>query len=97
MIYTKEVKQMIELMLKASKKEILPRWGKVKAKQKGGKKRFKDIVTKADIKTSSFILKNIRKKFPGSYSEEHKYSDRFNYDLIWQIFSCFRNYLFARS
>ncbi|MBR9683149.1 hypothetical protein GOV03_01260 [Candidatus Woesearchaeota archaeon] len=83
--YRKEVEEMINLLRNASNREILPRWGKVNAKQKGDKKGFKDIVTEADTEASKYILDKIRSKFPGSYSEEHKFSDRFQHDLIWQI------------
>lgn len=83
--YVNEVEEMIGLIREASKNEILPRFGKVVGEEKGEKKGFKDIVTQADLKSSEYILNKIRPKFPGSYSEEHKFEDRFNYDLIWQI------------
>lgn len=84
-LYKKEVEEMLGLLREAAKKEILPRWGRINAKQKGTLRRFKDIVTEADTKASEYILSRIRTKFPGSYSEEQKFPDRFDYDLIWQI------------
>lgn len=80
-----EVKYMVGLLRSAAKNEILPRWGKVTVSEKGQIKKFRDIVTEADIEASKFILDDIRKKFPGSYSEEHKYDDRFENDMLWQI------------
>ena len=47
--------------------------------------RFVDLVTDADRGASEYILSHIRKKFPGSYSEEHKYPDRFEHELLWQL------------
>lgn len=83
--YKKEVEYMVDLVIEACKKEVLPRWWNVIAKEKWYKKQFRDIVTEADLKTSEYILNHIRPKFPGSYSEEHKFLDRFSNDLIWQI------------
>jgi len=83
--YRKDVLEAVEIIREASRTEILPRWKSVEAREKGAKKRFKDIVTEADVEASKFILERLRKKFPGSYSEEHKYVDRFDHDLIWQI------------
>ena len=34
---------------------------------------------------SRYILERIRVRFPGSYSEEQKYPDRFDYDYVWQL------------
>ncbi|MFH0936335.1 MAG: inositol monophosphatase family protein [Candidatus Woesearchaeota archaeon] len=83
--YSIEVMEMINVLREAAQKEILPRWGKVIAEQKGDQKKFIDIVTEADKKASEYILNKIRKKFPGSYSEENKFLDRFDHHLIWQI------------
>ena len=83
--YTQQVQEMISLMKEAVAKEVLPRFGKVQATDKTKHEKFLDIVTQADIKASEYILNRVRKKFPGSYSEEHKFADRFDNDLIWQI------------
>ncbi len=76
---------MEKLLREAALVEIMPRYGKAKAMEKGDRRHFKDIVTAADLESSRYILAEIRKKFPGSYSEEQKFSDRFDYDLVWQI------------
>lgn len=83
--YQIEVEQMVNLLREVAKQEILPRFGKTTSSQKGRLKQFKDIVTEADLKASKYILEKIRIDFPGSYSEEHKYPDRFEHDLIWQL------------
>ncbi len=83
--YQDEVQEMIKLIKDASQKEILPRFCNVKGQYKINNTNFKELVTEADIKASEFVLNKIRKKFPGSYSEEHKYPDRFEHDLIWQL------------
>lgn len=83
--YELEVIEMTKLLREAAEREILPRWGKVIARQKGEQKRFRDVVTEADIKASEYLLEKVRRKFPGSYSEEHKYPDRFETDLLWQF------------
>jgi len=75
---------MISLIKEAAKKEILPRWQKVIPEVKTALG-FKDLVTDADKQASLYILERIRKKFPGSYSEEHKFADRFDHDVLWQI------------
>lgn len=85
-MYQQEVQEMIALLREAAQQEILPRFGKAIPVAKGEEKGFKNVVTEADIKSSESILNRIRPKFPGSYSEEHKYEDRFSgYELIWQI------------
>lgn len=75
---------MIALMREASETEIMPRFRKALATDKQGGD-FYDPVTEADLKASQYILDRIRPDFPGSYSEEHKHADRFDYDLIWQL------------
>ncbi|MFA5995929.1 MAG: inositol monophosphatase family protein [Patescibacteria group bacterium] len=80
-----ELDYMTNLVRAAAKQEILPRFGKVTGKQKGIPKKFRDIVTEADVAASKYILDRIRPRFPGSYSEEQKYENRFKHDLIWQI------------
>lgn len=79
-----ETKKVAEIMREAAKKEIMPRFGKVKREEKEGAS-GKELVTEADIKASEFILERVRKDFPGSYSEEHLYEDRFNYERVWQF------------
>lgn len=84
--YNKEIQEMISLLKEAAKIEILPRFSQVIAVEKGERMMFRDIVTEADIKAGEFILSRIRPKFPGSYSEEQKYANRFaGHSLIWQI------------
>ena len=80
-----ETKWVLSILKKAAKKEILPQFGKSKGEIKSDIVNFLDLVTEADKSASQFILNSLRLRFPGSYSEEHKYLDRFNHDLIWQI------------
>jgi fructose-1,6-bisphosphatase/inositol monophosphatase family enzyme len=83
--YTTATQQMINLLRTAARNEILPRFGKVTEQIKENDGGYQEVVTEADIKASEFLLDHIRKDFPGSFSEEHIYDDRFNYDLIWEI------------
>ena len=83
--FAQQVQEMITLIHDATKYEILPRWQEVAPEEKTSFIGFRDLVTIADKETSRYILERIRPKLPGSYSEEHKYADRFNHDLLWQI------------
>jgi fructose-1,6-bisphosphatase/inositol monophosphatase family enzyme len=85
--YSSEVQQMVSIMKEATAQEILPRWGKVEVRAKNENYGFKDLVTQADIQASVYILNNIRPMFPGSYSEEQKFDDRFDpkNTMLWQI------------
>lgn len=83
--YTKEVANMIAIVREAARQEILPRWGKVAAWQKGEKQGFRDVVTEADLQASTFMLAALRHSFPGSYSEEHDNPLRHEYPHLWQI------------
>lgn len=76
---------MSQLIRQAAAQEILSRFGHVEARVKTAGVHYRDSVTAADLAASTFILDRIRQSFPGSYSEEHKYPDRFDHDLIWQI------------
>lgn len=82
--YAPMVKEMVALIKEAAAKEISPRWKKVHPEEKSGH-RFKDLVTAADKEASNYILSKGRPTVPGSYSEEHKFADRFNHSLLWQI------------
>lgn len=81
----KNIEEMARLMRTAADVEILPRWRNVTARDKKNSVMPKDYVTAADTGASLYILERIRKKFPGSYSEEHKHMDRFQNKLLWQI------------
>lgn len=83
--YHQEVQDMIGIIRESIQKHVLPRWKKVKPKAKTTTYSYTDLVTQADLKASEYILERVRIKFPGSYSEECKYADRFSHDLIWQI------------
>ena len=80
-----ETEWVLSILKKAAKEKILPQFGCSKGKVKSDIVDFLDLVTEADQSASHFILEYLRPKFPGSYSEEHKYPDRFHHDLIWQI------------
>jgi len=84
-MYQTETQYLLSLLKKASREEILPRFKQVKPELKLNLDNFKDYVTEADTSASKYILDRIRDNFPGSYSEEHKSADRFDYDLIWQL------------
>lgn len=73
--------EMIQLVKEAARKEILPRFGNTARTYK----KFKEPVTEADIRASLYILERIRRRFPGSYSEEHLSDDRFFHDVLWVI------------
>lgn len=79
------IQDMITLIQDVAKREILPRWWKVIGQQKWEKRWFKDLVTEADKRASEKILNGVRLLFPWSYSEEHKYTDRFWAQLLRQI------------
>lgn len=82
----KGVESVLIIMQEAAKREVLPAFGnvapRVKEESSGG---FREIVSQADINASRFILERVRHFFPGSYSEEHLGSDRFDQDLVWQF------------
>ena len=73
-------------MKEAAAIEIIPRFNQVDLDVKeafaGG---FKEYATEADLKASQRILKKVRPQFPGSYSEEEIYEDRFDHEYIWQF------------
>lgn len=84
--YYGAVKEIIPVLIDAARKEILPRFGKVVEETKIlTQSGYKDTVTAADKGASKRILERVRKKFPGSYSEEDLYEDRFDYDLVWHF------------
>lgn len=84
--FYREVEYIIPIIIEAARTEVLPRFGKVvEERKKQTRSGYADTVTAADKGASARILEQVRKKFPGSYSEEHLYEDRFDYDLIWHF------------
>lgn len=79
------MKKVIEVMKEAAQKEILPRFGRVNLRVKESFGSFDEYATEADKEASKIILEKIRPEFPGSYSEEQLFENRFDYDLVWQF------------
>ncbi len=80
-----ETKSVAVIMQEAAEKEIMPRFGKQIERKEKQTSSGRELVTEADIRASRYILDRVRKRFPGSYSEEHLHDDRFNYERIWQF------------
>ena len=80
-----EIQKMIFVLRDTALREVLPRFRNITFNVKSKFKDFEEIVTEADIKAGKKILEKTRPKFPGSYSEEQLYKDRFDHNLIWQI------------
>ena len=73
------------VLRKAAALHVLPGFGKAQGRHKLSQGSFREIVSDADIAASSYILKSARARFPGSFSEEHLFKDRFEHKLVWQI------------
>ncbi len=76
---------MIPLLRAVASQCILPRFEHVQATIKEVYENFREIVTTADLEANELLMPRVRARYPGSYSEESLFSDRFEHDLIWQI------------
>ena len=86
--YYEEVQWTIPILRDVAEKEILPRFrsGKIIEERKSETvSGYENTVTLADKRASKGILNIVRKRLPGSYSEEDIYKDRFNYDSVWHF------------
>jgi myo-inositol-1(or 4)-monophosphatase len=74
-----------ELLEEAGRSIVLPLFGKVEAEEKAAAQGYREHVTAADRAASSFILKVLRQRLPGSFSEEEIHADRLAAELLWQV------------
>lgn len=82
-----QVKRMQTLMREAAAAEVLPAFrGSRITGVESKTSLLGDLVTDADRNAGIYILDRIRPDFPGSYSEEHKFRDRFGgHRWLWQL------------
>lgn len=84
-ILEEEVRKAAALFKEAGRKYILPRLNRVTVESKVVEHSMEEVVTEADMASSSFLMENFRVRYPGSYSEEQLFADRWDNDLVWQI------------
>lgn len=83
--YKEEVLRVESLFRTVGRTELLPRLNRVAAASKVVEGDLAENVTEADLAASARILRDLRQRFPGSYSEEEISPDRFSHAILWQV------------
>jgi myo-inositol-1(or 4)-monophosphatase len=73
------------VLREACNKYILPRFRNLNEKEIISDGNPADLVTRADLEASEFVLSWCKQRLPGSFSEEETSACRFKHDAVWCI------------